>query len=493
MIKKVFSFIIALVLSVIVLPSVNNKTINAKAGEDKLVIYSWEDYIDLGYTDEDLEDGLSESLTSRFSDEELLESVLDIFTEETGIEVEYCTFATNEEMYNELKKNPHGADLVCPSEYMILKMLKEDMLTSFEMPKNWANYGSPYIQEKFKSLGLANDNEVYACGYMWGTMGYIYNTEYASADELSSWASLLDGKFNKVATIKDSIRDTYIMAVGAVYEEELKSLDKNAIDYNEELTKIFNRTDAETVKKVEEYLKQLKNNIYGFEVDSGKNDMIDGKIQVNFAWSGDAVYVIDEAEAQGKEFGYVVPLEGSNVWFDGWVMPKNADVLKATEFINFVSKPSIAIRNMEYIGYTSCISGAEDEDDEDKKMDIMAYALENSDEDGEVELDLSYFFGKDCILKTATKYGSLATKFPDAEVVKRCAVMDNFNDDDLAVINEMWNRVKFITLPSWLIYAIVVVALLIVVVVVFVKFKDKIFFMSKKKKKWKVISRKEIR
>ncbi len=488
MIKKVFSFIIALVLSVIVMPSVNNKTINAKAVEDKLVIYSWEDYIDLGYTEEDLEDGLSESLTSRFTDEQLLQSVLDIFTEETGIEVEYCTFATNEEMYNELKKNPYGADIVCPSEYMILKMLKEDMLTSFETPENWEKYGSPYIKEKFESLGLVNGNNLYACGYMWGTMGYIYNTEYASASELSSWASLLNGKFNKVATIKDSIRDTYIMAVGAVYEEELKALDKTASDYNEKLTKIFNRTDIETVEKVEEYLKQLKNNIYGFEVDSGKNDMIDGKIQVNFAWSGDAVYVIDEAELQGKEFGYVVPLEGSNVWFDGFVMPKNADVEKATEFINFVSKPSIAIRNMEYIGYTSCISGAENE-----LMDIMAYAIENSDEDGEFELDLSYFFGKACILKTATEYGSLATKFPDIEVVNRCAVMDNFSDKDLAVINEMWNRVKFITLPSWLIYAIVAVAVLIVVGVLFVKFKDKIFFMSKKRKRWKVISRKEIR
>ena len=488
MIKKVFSFIIALVLSLIVMPSVNNKTINAKAGEDKLVIYSWEDYIDLGYTEEDLEDGLSESLTNRFSNEELLQSVLDIFTEETDIEVEYCTFATNEEMYNELKKNPLGADLVCPSEYMILKMLKEGMLTSFETPKNWKNYGSPYIQKKFESLGLTNGDEIYACGYMWGTMGYIFNTEYTSADELSSWASLLDGKFNKVATIKDSIRDTYIMAVGAVYEEELKALDKTASNYNEELTKIFNRTDAETVEKVEEYLKQLKNNIYGFEVDSGKNDMIDGKIQVNFAWSGDAVYVIDEAELQGKEFGYVVPLEGSNVWFDGWVMPKNADVEKATKFINFVSKPSIAIRNMEYIGYTSCISGAEDEE-----MDVMAYAIENSDNDGEYELDLTYFFGKECILKTATKYGSLATKFPDREVVERCAVMDNFSDEDLAVINEMWNRVKFITLPSWLIYLIVLVAVLIVAGVLFAKFKDKIFYMSKKRKKWKVISRKEIR
>ncbi len=481
MIKKIITFVMVFVLSTIILPKTNN-VITAKASDNKLVIYSWEDYIDLGYTDEDLEDGLSESLTSRFTDDELLQSVLDIFTEETGIEVEYCTFATNEEMYNELKKNPQGADLVCPSEYMILKMLKEDMLISFTAPSNWVNYGSPYIKDEFKRLGLATDSEVYACGYMWGTMGYIYNTEFTTAEQLSNWASLLNGKFNRCATIKDSIRDTYIMAVGAVYEEELKSLDKNASDYSSKIAEIFNRTDAETVRKVEEFLKQLKNNIYGFEVDSGKNDMIDGKIQVNFAWSGDAVYVIDEAEAQGKEFGYVVPLEGSNVWFDGWVMPKNADVEKATKFIDFVSSPEIAIRNMEYIGYTSCVAGDE----------IIAYAVENSDEEGEYQLDLSYFFGKQCTLLTSSQYGSLATKFPDADVVKRCTVMDNFSDEDLAVINEMWNRVKFITLPPWLIYSIVGVALIIVLAVLFVKFKDKIFFNSKKRKKWKVISREEI-
>ncbi len=482
MIKKVFSLIIAVVLSVVVMPSAFNKGTTAKASSDKLVIYSWEDYIDLGYTDEDLEDGLSDSLTSRFTDDELKESVLDIFTKATGIEVEYCTFATNEEMYNELKKNPNGADLVCPSEYMILKMLTENMLESFEMPKNWATYGSPYIKSEFERLGLANGNQVYACGYMWGTMGYIYNTAYTSADELSSWDSILEGKFNKKATIKDSIRDTYIMAVGAVYEEELKSLDKNASDYSSRLAEIFNRTDAETVRKVEEFLKQIKNNIYGFEVDSGKNDMIDGKIQVNFAWSGDAVYVIDEAEAQGKEFGYVVPFEGSNVWFDGFVMPKGANVENASKFIDFVSTPEIAIRNMEYIGYTSCVAGDE----------IISYVEENSDEDGQVEIDLTYFFGKEYKVKALSEYGRLATQFPDVNVVKRCTVMDNFSNEDLAVINEMWNRVKFITLPFWLIYVIVGIALIVVIAVLFSKFKDKIFSYSRRKRKWKVISREEM-
>jgi spermidine/putrescine transport system substrate-binding protein len=272
------------------------------------------------------------------------------------------------------------------------------------------------------------------------------------------------------------------MAVGAVYEEELKSLDKNASDYSSKLAEIFNRTDAETVRKVEEFLKQIKNNIYGFEVDSGKNDMIDGKIQVNFAWSGDAVYVIDEAEAQGKEFGYVVPLEGSNVWFDGFVMPKGANVENASKFIDFVSTPEIAIRNMEYIGYTSCVAGDE----------IISYVEENSDEDGQVEIDLTYFFGKEYKVKALSEYGRLATQFPDVNVVKRCTVMDNFSNEDLAVIHEMWNKVKFITLPFWLIYVIVGLALIVVIAVLFSKFKDKIFSYSRRKRKWKVISREEM-
>ena len=373
-------------------------TEKVSAKDNTLVIYSWEDYLDLGYDEEDLED-LSESLTSRFKDEELLESLTDIFEAENPcVTVEYRTFATNEEMYNELINNPSGPDLICPSEYMIMRMKDEDLIKSYKTPTSWKEYGSPYIKSEFSRLGLTDgEDKVYATGYMWGTMGYIFNAEKIDPEELKNWDSVLEDKFDKKTTIKDSIRDTYILAVGAVYEEELKALDKNAPDYTTKLAEIFNRTDDETVAKVEEFLKTLKQKLYGFEVDSGKTDMLTGKIDVNFAWSGDAVYTITEAEYADLEFGYIVPEEGSNVWFDGWVMPKNANEELATKFIDFVSTSDNVIRNMEYIGYTSCMAQPE----------IFDYVKER-EEDGEETIDLGYFFkGTDYVGEELRCYGQL--------------------------------------------------------------------------------------
>ncbi len=480
MFKKIISVVFIAVLS---LSLYNGKIETAKADTNTTItVYSWEDYIDLGYEDSDVEGGLSESLTSRFSNDELKKSVIEQFEEESGITVNYVTFATNEEMYNELKNNPDGADLVCPSEYMILKMKDEGMLTPYAVPANWNLNGSPYIKQVFADLGLTSGAETYATGYMWGTMGYIYNTAVTNSQELKNWDSILDEKFNKRATIKDSIRDTYILAVGAVYEEELKALDKNDANYSNKIAEIFNRTDEETISKVEEFLKNLKGKLYGFEVDSGKNDMLNGKIDVNFAWSGDAVYAIDTAEEEGLTFEYVVPEEGSNVWFDGWVMPKNADKVNATKFLDFICSPEIAIRNMEYIGYTSCISNG-----------IEDYVLENGDEDGACTLDLSYFFGSDFTVKTTSETGRLATQYPDFNTVKRCTVMKNFNDEELSKVNEMWNRVKFVTFPTWAIILIIAVVLLGVGGFVVYKFRDKIFAKAKRKGKLTVVKKEEVR
>ncbi len=484
--KRYLILILVLTLS---LSTFFTRTNEVKAKEENtLVIYSWEDYLDLGYEEEDLED-LSESLLNRFSEDELLMGLTDIFEEEYGVTVEYRTFATNEEMYNELINNPDGPDLICPSEYMIMRMKTEGLIKPYNTPDSWEINGSPYIKSEFERLGLTDgEDKVYATGYMWGTMGYIFNTANTNPEELKNWDSVLNAKFDKKVTIKDSIRDTYILAVGAVYEEELKALDKNSPDYSSKIAEIFNRTDDETIKKVEDFLLNLKQKLYGFEVDSGKSDMLTGKIEVNFAWSGDAVYTIDEAEYAGLEFGYIVPEEGSNVWFDGWVMPKSANEELATKFIDFVSQEENVIRNMEYIGYTSCMAGDE----------IFSYVLENAEE-GEETLNLGYFFkgkdytGLDYTVTTSSKYGRLATQYPDFETVKRCTVMDNFNDTDLDKINDMWNRVKFITFPVELILAIVGVVVAGIITFLLIKFKDRIFINVKNKKKYRVIKKEKIR
>lgn len=442
----------------------------------EITVFSWEDYIDLGY---DSADDASEALISRYSEKELTTSILDIFEEETGIKVNYYTFATNEEMYNELLKDPTAVDLICPSEYMILKMMDEKLIKPYTVPQNYAEYGSPYIKGVFDELGLnTSDGKTYAVGYMWGTMGVLYSADAFEASDFSRWSNLLDEKFKGKVTIKDSLRDSYIMAVAMVYEGELMALkvdyesDRITKDeYNSKLFEIFNRVDEDTVDMVCTKLIDLKDILYGFEVDSGKSDILTGKIDVNYAWSGDAVCTMWDGDDVGKELRYVVPEEGSNVWFDGWVMTKDANESLANEFLDFLSRPDIAIRNMDYNGYTSCVGGA----------DLFDYVKENFDEgEGDYFTDLSYFFDPTCtddtyVIQTTETHRHLYAQYADEETIARCAVMDNFSVEDLELVNEMWNKVKLITFSDLVIILIVVVIVLAICLGFCIKWRDKIF------------------
>ncbi len=435
--------------------------------EKEITVFSWEDYMDVGGTDD--ETG------------EIEKGLIEIFEEQSGIKVNYRTFATCEAMYTELKKDPSACDLICPSEYMILKMKEEDLIREFEMPENYVEYGSEYIKNVFESLGLSqkNSNKTYAVGYMWGTMGLIYNEDKFDASDFDSWYNMLtDERFVGTMTIKDSIRDSYILALALVYKTELDQLnasysDKNSQEYKTKLTDIFNRTDQQSVDKVEEVLTELKPRLHSFEVDGGKMDLITGKLDINFAWSGDAVCAMYEAEDEELvELGYVVPNEGSNVWFDGFVMTKDADVESSTQFLDYLCSPENAVRNMNYVGYTSCIAGDEVFND---------YVMENFyEEDGEEEIDLAYFFdpegvsGNEYKVKVSNPNGFLFAQYANQETISRCAVMNNFSDEELERINDMWINVKLITLPTYFIILICVAVVLIIVGIVAFKYRDKL-------------------
>ena len=333
-----------------------------------LRVYNWEEYISESKEDESID------IITQF--EKYCKETLN-----RNVKVEYSTFGTNENMYNELnlskKKTASGVnysyDLVCPSEYMLLKMMREGMLEKLDMSKvpNYAENASPYIQELFKTLKNEGSDESlydYAACYMWGTMGYVYNPEIVSDEDASHWNLLWNDKYKGKGTIKDSVRDSYILAVGYCLEDELNGVlkdyekDGDSAQYNKRLTEIFNRTDDKTVDIVGKALTELKDKIYGYEVDSGKKEMAQGKIAINFAWSGDAVYTLDEAETpdagdNALYLKYAVPKEGSNIFFDGWAMPKGANVELAQEFINFIESPDNAVLNMDYIGYSPSIGG----------------------------------------------------------------------------------------------------------------------------------------
>lgn len=467
-----------------------------------LRVYSWEEYIDEGgedsYSYDPVENPDAPSMIEDF--EAWYEA-----TYETPIRVEYSTFGTNEDLYNQLKLG-NKYDLVCPSEYMIMKLAAEGMLQplseEFFDENNELNYYvnnvSPFIADVFENGSMTVGEEThswseYAAGYMWGTTGLIYNPQIDGiADDLDEygWSILLQNKYKKQATTKDNVRDTYFVGLAILFRDELMNLDRNAPDYNEKVTEIMNRTDEKTVSAVYEILLDMKRNIFGFETDTGKSDMVKGTICLNFAWAGDAVYAMDLAEEENDmKLNFYIPKESANLYFDGWVMPKGANTQAAEAFINFMSIPENAVRNMDFIGYSSVIAG-----DEVFDYVVETYSAEDSDETA-VEYDLSYFFGEGAVINAPSEQlnRQLYAQYPPQETMKRCAVMDYYGEDD-ARINELWTHIKGESLDAWAIIVICVTVIAIVGGVLLMKFGGKIdFFRKKPKKGYELVKQENIR
>lgn len=450
-------------------------------GDNVLRVHNWQAYID---------DGKDENGVPRTENGVVVPSVIKMFEDDyysrhgKNVQVIYTTFETNEEMLNSVKAGGHKYDLVCPSDYIIQKMVNDNLLEEFTMENNqyinMPNYEenvSPYLLKLFKDRKW----DKYAINYMWGTMGFVYDPKYVSEDEVSTWDALWNPKFKNKITTKDSVRDTYTIGVIHVYKDELNEL-KNDFEqklikedeYNSKINEIVNRKDNETIAKVEEALKELKKNVRSFEVDSGKKDIVTGKVNINLAWSGDAVFAIEQALTENdKVLKYSLPEEASNIWFDAWVMPKGANKELAEEFLNFISKPEIAVKNMDYIGYTSAVAG-------DAIMDLVEELY--GDDTGNKEVDLSYFFentltdSSRAVLKTNDELISqLLAQYPDYSMVLRCGIMEDFGEQNDAVI-AMWQRIKANVVPIW-IYFIVALALIGIGVA---------YFYSKQTKKMRV-------
>lgn len=457
-----------------------------------LHVYNWEDYIyeqdeENGYEDDDMVIQFEDFINGDSRESKEAREFYGITNE---VKVIYDTFDTPETMYNQLKLNKTSYDIMCPSDYMIQKLaLNLDGLDSTKIQKvdfnklrNYSKYVSPFltqnlsnvkIDENDESKGTLND---YAIGYMWGTLGLVYNPGseillnkgYTSEqiiedfDAPDAWNLLWkNDDYASVATIKDSIRDTYAMGILHVYSDEIKELKNQYEDgslsseeYNFKLNQIFNRNDKETLKKVEKALIELKDRIRGFEVDTGKTDIVSGRISVNLAWSGDAVYSMDEAEESGQYFYYALPSYGANIWFDGWCIPESCkgEHLNATyAFLDFLSLPMNAASNMDYIGYTSFIAGD----------DVLSLVHDwyDTEEDAYVEYDLSYFFEgtlddeeSDPIIycdEEQTKR-QLHAQYPSSDEIIHLCIMKDFgkaNDD----IVTMWENVKVNPIPAWVI------------------------------------------
>lgn len=358
----------------------------------------------------------------------LAEGVLDDFKswykEQTGenIDVIYMTFDVNEAMLSKIEKGHEDYDVVCPSDYIIERMLDKGLLLplDFNSLGSTPNYieanRSPFIEKMFRSINPSIDANQYSVAYMWGTTGIIYNPKFVTREEASTWDVIRNPKFAGKILIKDAPRDVYAPVLIYLKQNELKSGKVTLQD-------LMRDSSDESLQMVQDYLMQCKPGVYGWEVDLGKEQMTKNRAYVSLNWSGDAVWAIEEAAAVGVELDYVVPEEGSTVWFDGWVIPKYAKNIKAaTYFINFMCRPDIAIRNMEETCYVASNGSRE--------------VLESQIDESLEPIDLSYFFGPDA---SAVRVNPIL--YPDLSVIERCALEHDWGDDTEKLL-KMWQNVK---------------------------------------------------
>lgn len=458
----------------------------AKEETITLRICNWEEYIDQGDWGEDevidLESG------DIFGENSLVDDFETWYEETYGkkVHVEYSTFGTNEDLYNMLTIGD-VYDLVCPSEYMIMKLMAEDKVQplseDFFDGENENNYYirgvSPYIRNIFETHDIGGVTwDKCAAGYMWGVTGFLYNPEVLEEENAATWNLLENRDYNRQITMKDNVRDAYFAAVGALKSEQLTSEDfTGREDYVLALQDEMNDVSQETVDAAQEYLQKIRDNLYSFETDSGKADMITGKVVANYQWSGDAVYAMDTAEEDDYILNFAVPQECTNIYFDGWIMLKsgingNAEKQQAAEaFINFISRPDNVIRNMYYIGYTSAISGGEDER-------IFEYLDWNygaeEDEEEVVDYPVGYFFAgeednEDYVLSVPEEqlHRQLSAQYPSQEVIRRASIMVYFNEEQSERINRMWIRVRCFNIQSVPVWVWIAIGAVIILGVLF--------------------------
>lgn len=420
-------FLFAVVL--MALPCFVVTNLNAADRAHTLKVYNWADYIDM---------------------DNVLNTFPDWYYQQTGekVEILYQTFDINESMLTEIEKGHEDYDVICPSEYIIERMLRQGLLLpinkDFGNTPDYTTNVAPFAVEKFQEMAPAGSDinvSDYTVGYMWGTTGVLYNTKYVDAADLQSWSFLTNPKFAGKIFMKDAFRDIYSGVVLYAYRNEIARGEVTREDLVAHIT-------PERIQRVEDTLKLAKDNIAGWEVDFGKEEMCKGNTWMNVSWSGDAQWAIDEA-AEGVELKYIVPVEGSNVWFDGWCIPKYAVNTKAASyFINYMCMPENAILNMEEIGYVSVIASPE----------ILDWA---DDEEIEETADLSYIFGEGATVVHANQ-----VLYPDKSVIDRCALMHDCGDETEAML-AMWSRVKGDNLSMGLVIFIIVVLVLVVAFAVF--------------------------
>ena len=334
---------------------------SADGGE--LYVYNWGEYID--------------------------EDVISQIEDETGITVVYDLFETNEEMYPVIEAGAVNYDVVCPSDYMIQKMRENDLLAELNFD-NIPNIDQ--IDPAYMEMSQAFDPEnKYSVPYCWGTVGILYNTrllEKLGVPAPTKWADLWDERLSGEILMQDSVRDAFMVA-----------LKKDGYSMNSE--------SKDELEQAKQELIDQKPLVQAYVIDQVRDKMIGGEAAVGVIYSGEMLYIQDEVANLGLDYNleYVIPEEGTNLWLDSWVIPKNAkNKENAEKWIDFMCRPEIAKANFEYITYPTPNKGAFELLDEDMQNNKAV--------------------------------------FPDIDSLKDSEVYKYLGDDTDAIYNELWKEVK---------------------------------------------------
>ena len=405
---KILALVLAVAITATCLVGVLAGCVTA---DEKLIVYNWEDYID----------------------RDLIDEFEEYYKEQTGksIKVTYSTFDTNETMLTEVEKGDSVIDLICPSEYAIQRLIDKGYLQKINKSA-MSNTGNldPIFEEKLSEIFDAEyDIYSYMVPYFWGTLGILYNTAYVTEEQVEEagwgilWNSTKIDAVNGKILMKDSVRDVYVAAV--MYLKEQNKLPSGYEDKSAQ--ELINDTSDAMIAAVGDVLAAQKaaNVLKGYEVDLGKDDMVAGTACVNLAWSGDALFAIDEAP-DGVELAYYAPEIGGNLWFDGWVMPKTAQNERAAlMFMDYMCRPESGMRNMLEVGYTSALN-----------REILA-----NDETAVQALIDGLYDGVQTKEEFLDEFFTDVARYPILGDVSELGVMKDFGAKEADLI-AMWEKVK---------------------------------------------------
>lgn len=294
----------------------------------------------------------------------MAQELLDQFEKEYDIKINYDTYMTNEELYYKLKQGEFNYDIIFPSDYMVERMIKEDMLSEINIKKlsNIENIGSTF-------LGLSYDSEnKYSVPYLWGTLGIIYNKKMVK-ENVDSWNILWNEKYKKEILMYDSLRD----ALGLTLKK---------LGYS------MNTLNIEELEAAKKELINQKSLIKAYVLDEVKDMMIENKAAIAVVYSGEGMLMMKK----NPDLVYVIPKEGTNLWFDTIAIPKiSKNKKEANLFIDFLLRAKSGKAIVDYIGYSTPNNATYALLDEKTKSVSGAYPDKNTIENSEVFIDLGDF------------------------------------------------------------------------------------------------------